>query len=205
MRSSGEEEHERTRRGRSRIGIRRSGFRALRRTEEPQTSAACPMASFKLNGGCCTELLLATGVCDPSPRRAGGARGTNPLHASVHYYMRYSMYQLSRGTGRTYASIDAGDSTALMRFASASSVVGAERFLERDFLGLSAADAVEARGELFGRERPSKSEFSFSTNLMSRSAQRPSSDAFRLLKNQSKLNCQALRISTRMRSQLPYP
>ena len=62
--------------------------------------------------------------------------------------MRYSMYQLSRGTGRTYASIDAGDSTALMRFASASSVVGAERFLERDFLGLSAADAVEARNNV---------------------------------------------------------
>ena len=49
-------------------------FRALRRTEEPQTNTARPMASFKLHGGCCTELLLATGVCDPSPRRAGGAR-----------------------------------------------------------------------------------------------------------------------------------
>ena len=72
------------------------------------------------------------------------------------------------------------------------------------FFGFSLA-VTEALGDDFGRERPSKSEFSFSTNLMSRSARRPSSDAFLDLKNQSKLNCQALRISTRMRSQFPYP
>ena len=96
--------------------------------------------------------------------------------------------------------MDAGDS-GFMR-ASASSVVGAERLRDRDFLGFSEA-VTDARGELLGRERPSRSLFSFSTSLMSKSARRPSSDAFRDLKNQSKLNCQALRISTRMRSQFP--
>merc|ERR1712182_43640 len=86
--------------------------------------------------------------------------------------------------------MDAGDSTAFMRLASASSVVGAERLRDRDFFGFSEAVTLPL-GEDFGRERPSKSEFSFSTNLMSKSARRPSSDAFLDLKNQSKLNCQA--------------
>ena len=113
-----------------------------------------------------------------------------------------SMYQLNGERAELYASIDAGDSTAFIRLASASSVVGAERLRDRDFFGFSLA-VTEALGEDFGRERPSKSEFSFSTNLMSKSARRPSSDAFLDLKNQSKLNCHALRISTRMRSQLP--
>ena len=115
-----------------------------------------------------------------------------------------SMYQLNGERAELYASMDAGDSTAFMRLASASSVVGAERLRDRDFFGFSLA-VTEALGDDFGRDRPSKSEFSFSTNLMSRSARRPSSDAFRDLKNQSKLNCQALRISTRIRSQFPYP
>jgi hypothetical protein len=115
---------------------------------------------------------------------------------------RASMYQLNGERAELYASMDAGDSTAFMRLASASSVVGAERLRDRDFFGFSLA-VTEALGEDFGRERPSKSEFSFSTNLMSRSARRPSSDAFRLLKNQSKLNCHALRISTLILSQLP--
>ena len=98
------------------------------------------------------------------------------------------MYQLNGERAELYyASMDAGDSTAFMRLASASSVVGAERLRDRDFFGFSLA-VTEALGEDFGRERPSKSEFSFSTNLMSRSARRPSSDAFLDLKNQSKLN-----------------
>ena len=113
-----------------------------------------------------------------------------------------SMYQLNGERAELYASMDAGDSTAFMRLASASSVVGAERLRDRDFLGFSEA-VTEALGDDFGRERPSKSEFSFSTNLMSKSARRPSSDAFLDLKNQSKLNCQALRIPTLILSQLP--
>ena len=114
------------------------------------------------------------------------------------------MYQLNGERAELYASMDAGDSTAFMRFASASSVVGAERLRDRDFLGFSEAVTL-ARGDDFGRERPSKSLFSFSTSLMSKSARRPSSDAFLDLKNQSKLNCQAFRISTLILSQLPYP
>ena len=97
------------------------------------------------------------------------------------------MYQLNGERAEIYASMDAGDSTAFMRFASASSVVGAERLRDRDFLGFSEA-VTDARGELLGRDLPSRSEFSFSTSLMSKSARRPSSDALRLLKNQSKLN-----------------
>merc|ERR1711937_608023 len=114
------------------------------------------------------------------------------------------MYQLNGERAEVYASMDAGDSTAFMRLASASSVVGAERLRDRDFFGFSEAVTL-ALGEDFGRERPSRSLFSFSTSLMSKSARRPSSDAFLDLKNQSKLNCHALRISTLILSQLPYP
>merc|ERR1719217_1592693 len=114
------------------------------------------------------------------------------------------MYQLNGERAELYASMDAGDSTAFMRLASASSVVGAERLRDRDFLGFSEA-VTDARGELLGRLRPSRSLFSFSTSLMSKSARRPSSDAFLDLKNQSKLNCHALRISTLILSQFPYP
>ena len=83
--------------------------------------------------------------------------------------------------------MDAGDSTAFMRLASASSVVGAERLRDRDFFGLLGGRAL-ALGKTWAASGRLKSEFSFSTNLMSRSARRPSSDAFRDLKNQSKLN-----------------
>ena len=38
------------------------------------------------------------------------------------------MYQLNGERAELYASMDAGDSTAFMRLASASSVVGAERY-----------------------------------------------------------------------------
>ena len=88
------------------------------------------------------------------------------------------MYQLNGERAELYyASMDAGDSTAFMRLASASSVVGAERLRDRDFLGFSEA-VTDARGELLGRDLPSRSLFSFSTSLISKSARRPSSDAF---------------------------
>ena len=68
---------------------------------------------------------------------------------------------------------------------------------DRDFLGFSEA-VTEARGELLGRDLPSRSEFSFSTSLMSKSARRPSSDAFLDLKNQSKLNLRGIQPMSRV-------
>ena len=109
------------------------------------------------------------------------------MKARTRQASKSSMYQLNGERAELYASMDAGDSTAFMRLASASSVVGAERLRDLDFLGFSEA-VTDARGELLGRDLPSRSEFSFSTSLMSKSARRPSSDALRLLKNQSKLN-----------------
>ena len=64
------------------------------------------------------------------------------------------MYQLNGERAELYASMDAGDSTAFMRLASASSVVGAERLRDRDFLGFSEAVTL-ALGEDLGRLRPS--------------------------------------------------
>ena len=64
--------------------------------------------------------------------------------------LRASMYQLNGERAELYASMDAGDSTALTRLASASSVVGADRLRDRDFFGLSLA-VTEALGDDFGR------------------------------------------------------
>ena len=111
------------------------------------------------------------------------------------------MYQLNGERAELYyASMDAGDSTAFMRLASASSVVGAERLRDRDFFGFSLA-VTASQGEHWARAAVEIAVFLlYSLRAGPRGAQLP---LLRDLKNQSKLNCRALRISTRMRSQFP--